>query len=149
MYIRRTTIKGRKDGGQYYTYRLVESKRTEKGVRQYTLLNLGVEFSLPREQWPDLAKRIEDILADQQSVFPIDPDIEKIAQDYASRIILSHHDADDKINTDYREVDLDTIQMSRPRSVGSEHVVLEALKSLELDKKLEQLALMVLRPLLP
>ena len=139
MYIRRTTIKGRKDGGQYYTYRLVESKRTEKGVRQYTLLNLGVEFSLPREQWPDLAKRIEDILAGQQPVVSIDPDIEKIAQDYASRIVLSRHAVDDKINTDYREVDLDTIQMSRPRSVGSEHVVLEALKSLELDKKLEQL----------
>ena len=50
MYIRRTTIKSRKDGGQYYTYRLVESKRTEKGVRQYTLLNLGVGFTLPYQE---------------------------------------------------------------------------------------------------
>ena len=48
MYIRRTAIKSRKDGGKYYTYRLVESRRTEKGVRQHTLLNLGVDFSLPR-----------------------------------------------------------------------------------------------------
>jgi hypothetical protein len=33
MYIRRTSIKSRKDGLQYYSYRLIESKRSEKGVR--------------------------------------------------------------------------------------------------------------------
>ena len=68
MYIRRTAIKSRRDGGQYYTYRLVESRRTEKGVRQQTLLNLGVDFCLPREQWPDLTKRIDEILTGQQSL---------------------------------------------------------------------------------
>ena len=78
--IRRTTIKSRKDGSQYYTYRIVESKRTEKGVSQYTLLNLGADFSLPREQWSDLAKRIEDILAGQRSLLDIDCDIETLAQ---------------------------------------------------------------------
>jgi len=139
MYIRRTTIKSRKDGGQYYTYRLVESKRTEKGVRQYTLLNLGVDFSLPREQWPDLTKRIEEILSGQQSLFEIDRDIERLSQEYASRILLSQQDIDETGSVDYREVDLDTIQMSRPRSVGGEHATLEALRTLELDKKLGEL----------
>ena len=76
MSIRRTTIKSRKDGGQYYTYRLVESRRTAKGVRQQTLLNLGVDFTLPREQWPDLTKRIEEILSGQQSLFEIDCNVE-------------------------------------------------------------------------
>lgn len=139
MYIRRTAIKSRKDGGQYYTYRLVESRRTEKGVRQQTLLNLGVDFSLPREQWPDLTKRIEGILAGQQSMFEIDRDIEKLAQGYASRIVLSHQDVHGPDTVDYREVDLDSIEMSRPRSVGVEHVTLEALRFLQLDKKLEDL----------
>ena len=139
MYIRRTTIKGRKDGGQYYTYRLVESKRTDKGVKQYTLLNLGVGFSLPRHQWPELTKSIEAILAGQSILVPIDPEIEKLAQEYASRIMLSQQDVDSIESTDYREVDLDTIEMSRSRTVGSEHVILEALKTLELDNKLEQL----------
>ena len=45
----------------------------------------------------------------------------------------------DSDSIDYREVDLDTIEMSRPRSVGGEHVTLEALRSLELDKKLGEL----------
>jgi transposase len=139
MYIRRTTIKSRKDGGQYYSYRLVESKRTEKGVRQQTLLNLGVDFSLPREQWPDLTKRIEEILGGQQSLFKIDCDIERLAQEIASRIVVLHQDVDDSESIDYRDVDLDTIELSRPRSVGGEHVTLEALRSLELDKKLGEL----------
>jgi transposase len=139
MYIRRTTIKSRKDGGQYYSYRLVESRRTEKGVKQQTLLNLGVNFSLPREQWPDLTKRIEAILNGRHSLFEIDSEIEKLAQNIASRIVLSHQDVEDSDNRDYREIDPDTIELTRPRSVGAEHVTLEALRSLELDKILEEL----------
>ena len=80
--------------GAILTYRLVESRRTEKGVRQYTLLNLGVDFSLPREQWPDLTKRIEDILNGQQGIFGINNDIETLSQNYASRIIASHQEAE-------------------------------------------------------
>lgn len=139
MYIRRTSIKSRKDGGQYYTYRLVESKRTEKGVRQQTLLNLGVDFSLPRERWPELTKRIEEILSGQHQLFETDRDIETLAQGYASRIVTSHQDVADSGNADYREVDLDSIEMSRPRSVGNEHITLEALRFLELDTKLKDL----------
>ena len=139
MYIRKTQCQKRKAGGHYYTYRLVESRRTAKGVRQRTLLNLGVDFSLPREQWPDLTKRIEDILGGQHSLFDIDCDIERLAQGYASRIIISHQDVSDPDDIDYREVDLDSIELSRPRSVGGEHITLEALRFLELDKKLREL----------
>ncbi len=122
MYIRRTTIKSRKDGSYYYTYRLVESRRTEKGVRLYTLLNLGVDFSLPRKQWPDLTNRIEGILSGQRSILDIDHDIESIAENIATRIIGSHEDTSDPDSIDYRDVDLDSIEMSRTRSVGNEHV---------------------------
>jgi transposase len=138
MYIRRTSIKSRKDGSQYYSYRLVESKRTEKGVRQHTLLNLGADFALPREQWPDLTKRIEGILSGQQSLFKIELDIEQLAQSCASRIITSYQDVDN-LDGDYREVDLDSLEMSRPRSVGAEHVTLQSLRFLGLDTKLKEL----------
>lgn len=139
MYIRRAAIKSRKDGGQYYTYRLVESRRTEEGVRQHTLLNLGVDFSLPREQWPDLVKRIEEILGGQSSLFDIDSEVERLAQRYSSRLVLSHQDVNASDVIDYREVDLDSIEMSKPRSVGREHVTLEVLQFLGLDKKLGEL----------
>ena len=113
MYIRRTAIKSRKDGTQYYTYRLVESRRTEKGVRQYTLLNLGSDFSLAREQWPTLTKRIEDILSGQQSLLESCITIEKLAQNLSARIISSHQDVSSKKDADYREVDLDMIRSWR------------------------------------
>lgn len=139
MYIRRTPIKSRKDGSHYYSYRLVESKRTEKGVRQHTLLNLGADFALPREQWPELTKRIEGILSGQQSLFDIDGDIEQLAQSCASRIIVSYRDVERLDDGDYREVDLDSLEMSRPRSVGAEHITLEALRFLGLDTKFKEL----------
>ncbi len=139
MYIRKTTTTSKKVGGPYYTYRLVESRRTEKGVRQSTLLNLGAGFDLPKDQWPDLTDRIQEILSGQQPLFGIDSDLEKRAQRYASRIIESQkddvgtHDSDD-----FREVDLNSVEMSRPRSVGAEHVILEALRQLGLDSILKK-----------
>ena len=61
------------DGSTCFSYRLVESKRMEKGgVRQYALLNLGADFSLLSEQWPDLSRRIEEILSGQQNLFAVD-----------------------------------------------------------------------------
>lgn len=150
MYIRRAAIKSRKDGGQYYTYRLVESRRTEEGVRQHTLLNLGVDFSLPREQWPDLVKRIEEILGGQSSLFDIDSEVERLAQRYSSRLVLSHQDVNASDVIDYREVDLDSIEMSKPRSVGREHVTLEVLQYFQgLIKNWESLVSMDRRLLLP
>jgi transposase len=139
MYIRRTSIKSRKDGSQYYSYRLVESKRTERGVRQYTLLNLGADFAFPKEQWPELANRIEGILSKQQSLLSIDSNIEQLAQSCAARIIVLRQDAEGSESDDYREVDLDSLEMSRPRSVGSEHITLESLRFLGLDLKLKEL----------
>jgi hypothetical protein len=139
MYIRRTSIKSRKDGSQYFTYRLVESKRTEKGVRQHTLLNLGADFALPREQWPELTKRIEGILGGQQSLFTIDCDIGQLAQSCALGIIFLYEDVEEKEDSDFREVDLDSLEIDRPRSVGAEHATLEALRLLNLDSKLKDL----------
>lgn len=146
MYIRRTTINRHKDGRPYYTYRLVESVRTSKGVRQHTLLNLGSNFTCPRESWPDLSNRIEEIISGQQLLFPPASDLEDAAQRYAALIIQaqSRPDGIDKDSTffsDYRNVDINTLEFMRPRSIGAEHVAYEALRQLQLDKKLQELGL--------
>jgi len=65
--------------------------------------------------------------------------LDKLAHGYASRIILSHQDVSDSDAIDYREVDLDSLELSRQRSVGGEHATLEALRFLGLDKKLREL----------
>jgi transposase len=146
MYIRRTTINRHKDGKPYYTYRLVESVRTSKGVRQHTLLNLGSNFTCPRESWPDLSNRIEEIISGQQLLFPPVSDLEDAAQRYAALIIQSQNrsdgiDGDSTSSSDYRNVDINTLEFMRPRSVGAEHVAYEALRQLQLDKKLQELGL--------
>jgi hypothetical protein len=49
MYIRKVTHTDKKNLKEYYTYKLVESIRTERGPRQRTLLNLGADFTLPEK----------------------------------------------------------------------------------------------------
>jgi len=139
MYIRKTQNQKKKTGGYYFTYRLVESQRIGKKVHQRTLLNLGTDFPLAKEQWPLLTKRIPEILAGQRPLFEIDCEIDKLAQNYAARILERQQDENDGGSIDYREVNIDSLEMSRPRSVGCEHAALEALRLLGLDSKFEEL----------
>ena len=140
MYIRRTSIKSRKDGKQYYTYRLVQSERTANGVSQRTLINLGADFALPRPQWPELASRIQAILNGQQLLFEIPEEIETLAQNYAAQIIQAQpKNTAEKDQPDYCEIDLDSLEMLRPRSVSCEHAALEAFDFLKLGEGLQLL----------
>jgi transposase len=139
MYIRRTQNSKKKDGGHYYTYRIVESQRIGKKVQQRTLLNLGVDFSLAKEQWPILTKRIQEIFNGQQPLFEIECDIERLAQNFAARIIAKKQDDTDSDGIDYREINVDSLEVSRLRSVGCEHVLLEVLRELGLDTQFTEL----------
>jgi len=144
MYIRRTTIKSRQTGEPYYTYRLVESVREGAQVRQRTLLNLGRHFEVPREQWAALVQRIEQLLSGQPDLMPadLDPVWEEAAQRYAAQLIHTRASVEEGRSTqaaDYQNVDLDSLDLLRPRSVAIEHVALAALRQVGLDKKLAAL----------
>jgi hypothetical protein len=146
MFIRRTTIKSRESGEAYYTYRLVESVRAGAGVRQHTVLNLGRNFAVPRAQWAPLAQRIEALLGGQLDLIAdgLDAQWEAMAQQYAARIVSRRGTAVVEQDAaapegDYQRVDLARVEVIRPRSVGAEHVALEALRRLGLDRKLVEL----------
>jgi transposase len=147
MYIRRTTIKSRRSGEPYYTYRLVESVRLNARVRQRTLLNLGRHFAVPREHWGPLTQRIEALLHGQLDLMPgeLDPQWDGVAQEYAARILrdrgamASPTAASRADEPDYQRVDLASLELMRPRSVGLEQVALGALQQLGLDRKLDAL----------
>lgn len=144
MFIRRTTIKSRTDAEPYFTYRLVESLREGSRVRQRTLLNLGRHFDVPREQWGALAQRIEHLVSGQSDWLPADLDRqwEEAAQRYAAQVIhaRARFDAGRSAEAgDYHNVDVDALDLIRPRSVAVEHVGLEALRKVGLDVKLEAL----------
>ena len=142
MYIRRTTIKSRRSGEPYYTYRLVESLRTADGVRQCTLLNLGRHFDVPRERWAALAQRIEQLASPQDTlgVVQLPPGEEELAQRYAARVVHARSRGQSpEGGADYQTVDVSRVDVVRPRSVGVEQVALETIRQLGLDRKLKAL----------
>jgi len=128
MFIRRTTIKSRTSGEPYYTYRLVESERVEGRVKQRTLLNLGRHFELERQQWPALCARIEQLLNHQQSMRDIELEatLEQQAQRYAVRILAVCSEQVEVNDSHFVSVDVDRLEMVRPRTVGVKHVALQA-----------------------
>ncbi len=145
MFIRQTKTRSTSDGGSYFTHRLVESKRVGAKVRQRTVLNLGTNFDLPKDLWPELCIRIEQILNSEQPIFATDPSIEKRAQHLYSQIIARRgeikqlNDNDGTGDTgNFEEVDINSIQQIKPRTVGAEHVSLEALKDLQFPQILEE-----------
>ncbi len=89
MYIRRTSIKSRRSGTPYYTYRLVESLRTAQGVRQRTLINLGRHFEVPRAQWSALTQRVEELVGGQLDAVSdeLEAQWEAMAQHWAARLL--------------------------------------------------------------
>jgi len=144
MFIRKTKIGNSKSGEAYYTFRLVMSQRIGDKVRQKTLLNLGKNFSPPRQQWAKLCRRIEHILTGQLSLLPQEEDIEESAQHIAARLVTSNGQSliqteKPKEATAYHEVDVNSLQLIRPRSIGVEHACLEAIKELKLSETLEGL----------
>jgi transposase len=144
MYIRQTKTSNATSGEAYFTFRLVASKRINGKVRQQTLLNLGRTFSLPREQWPVLCSRIEQILSGQMSLAPISTAIEALAQRYAARLVADSRPVaapGESAGPVYHEVDVDSLELVRPRSIGVEHAGLAALNWLELPRILEQVGL--------
>lgn len=142
MFIRRTKTSASSSGKPYFTYRLVTSKRVGNKVRQQTLLNLGRHFNLPDEYWPELCMRLEQILAGQKVLFATSELIEPEAQHIYSKLMAGSAqrepvDTSAQV-TEFQEVDVNSIEVVKPRSVGAEHVCLEALRELNLPAILDE-----------
>jgi transposase len=169
MFIRKTKTNNSSTGEAYFTHRLVRGERIGGKVRQITVLNLGRNLAVKQDDWPLLCSRIEQLLQPSQLSFltiecPVQ--IERAAQYYAGQLVeraaqistVEQPEKDDKtdpskddishspllaaeINTDYQEVDLNSLQTSQPRSVGVEHLGLCALTQLGLIEKLAELGI--------
>jgi len=137
MFIRRARTRNKATGEAYFTHRLVASVRTGKQVRQVTLLNLGRHFDLAQSDWRRLCARIEALLAAQPGLLAETKPIETLAQRYAARLMSDRPAAREAtLRTDpprpnaatpfpvadFAEVDIASLQLTRPRSVGVEAV---------------------------
>lgn len=144
MFIRQTKTRNSTTGESYTTFRLVSSERVGKQVRQRTLLNLGRQFSLVKDEWPLLCTRIEQLLSGQWSLLTEPAPIETLAQRYAARLLANNNPAESGIVSDaadYQDVDVNSIKLVRPRSVGVEHVGVTALSWLGIPEILESTGL--------
>ena len=152
MFVRKTQTRNKSTADSYFTYRLVASERTGKQVRQLTLLNLGRHFDLPQPDWPRLCARIDALLSGQSAILAEPDAIETLAQRYAARLIDARPaptppgtpDPAPSLacslalaptpEADFAEVDIASLQLTRPRSVGVEAVGLAAIGWLGIDR---------------
>ena len=157
MFIRCTRTRSRSSGEPYVTYRLVQTARVGGAVKQTTLLNLGSHFDLPQDQWSALALRIDELLRGQASLLDttLSEDGLALAQRYAAQLIALQPsaailpspgpaDRGDCVGGEpgrFQEVDLDSIELVRPRSVGVEHAALSVMRECGFEDKLSALGL--------
>ena len=142
MYIRRTQTRRSASGESYLTHRLVRSERRGQKVRAVTVLNLGRHFPIPQEHWPALCARIEELVYGQEALLPMDSasSVEAAAQRYAALLLArwgEHRDTPaggaeapgTVASTDVQSVDVDSLELTRPRSVGVEQAALWAMQT--------------------
>jgi transposase len=145
MFIRESPTRSNATGERYFTYRLVENVRVGGKVKQLVIHNLGRHFPIDQAYWRPLAQRIEELLAAQAVLIPLDlpPLVEREAQRIAA-LLMARQGAKPKKKsdssgspeppiaaetppTDIQAVDVDSLELLRPRSVGVEHLGLWAM----------------------
>ena len=154
MYIRRTQTRNTTSGERYYTHRLVQSKRVGGKVKQLTLLNLGRHFDVEQQYWPLLCSRIEEVLSNQEMLMPADcpAAVERHAQRIAAQLIARGQKvADERLGDtvapkaadtremDVQSVDVNSMALVRPRSVGVEALALWAMRQVDFPELLQSL----------
>ncbi len=149
MFIRRTQTRHTATGEAYFSHRLVRSERVGQRVRQRTLLNLGRHFAVAQEDWPLLCACLEQLLAAQDALLPLDCSVgvEREAQRIAAQLLVREAELTPlepvagEPGGDIQSIDVDSLQLLRPRTVGVEHVGVWAMEQLGFIPLLEHLGL--------
>jgi transposase len=139
MYIRRTQTRNTSTGERYYTHRLVRSERVGGKVKQITLLNLGRHFDVEQAQWPTLCARIEELLSAQAALVPSScpAALERHAQRITAQLLARAKQPRSAVETasspaaDVQSVDVDSMELLRPRTVGVEAAALWAMRQVD------------------
>lgn len=139
MFIRRTQTRNTVSGETYHTHRLVRSARVDGKVKQLTLLNLGRHFDLEQAHWPALCVRLEELLAGQAGLLPAEGPaaVERHAQRIAAQLLArGQPTAEGAVPApspagDVQAVDVDSLELLRPRTVGVEAAGLWAMAQVD------------------
>ena len=130
MYIKKVRKSNPKSKKLYEYLHLVENVRTQRGPRQRLILNLG-HPDIPPEQYKDLANCIECLLTGQKALFVATPGIKKHASKAAEKIKqkqAKEHNVqnpayeEENVEEDFKLVNINSMETSHVRSIGSEYV---------------------------
>lgn len=123
---------------------------------------MGSSIQLPEKDHKMLAQRIEEIIYGTPSFVPYPKEVERLAQMYASQVIRNlsaaaanptessiaispiGKDTIAKSTLDeehFVTIDVNTVEQSEPRTVGTEHLLLKMSDQIGLTKKLKELKL--------
>ena len=144
MFIREIEKKNPSSDKAFISHRLVQSIRTPRGPRQTVVMNLG-KLDLSKEKWKELANRIEEVAYGQEMrLIEAPQEIEALAQHYAQLLIkkqLAEKKEKQSINQeqDFESINVNAVSSSENKRIGSEHVGLEAMKSLGFFDLFQQL----------
>ena len=144
MFIKCSKKFDRSTNQEYYSYQLVESYRTDRGPRQRFLLNLGTgPQNLQKDQFKELANRIEEIFTKQEPLFKHTEEIEELAQMYAKQLLckqLQEYTQDmDNEDEEYITIDLKSLSNQDCRSIGAESIVYNMICKYGIPEKLNGL----------
>ncbi len=134
MFIRTVYKRSKASSTKYEYQQLVESIRTEKGVRQKLLLSLG-RLPISKDKWPSLCKRITAIIGGQKSFLKAGPEIEALSQKFAGQLIEKH--AIEIETNNYETVDIQSLQNHRVRRIGGEYLGVAFFNKLQLQQCLK------------
>ncbi len=133
MYVKKVRKRNGKTQKVYEYIHLVENVRTEKGPRQRLILNLG-NLDIYPTQYKAFAKRVEDILTGQRSFLDLDVSLEKQARVAAEKIFRKQaKEIGEGEESDYRIVDVNSLESEMHRSLGSEYVCHSVWEELKMD----------------
>jgi transposase len=147
MFIRRTQTRNTSSGESYFTHRLVRTERIGKKVKQLTLLNLGRHFDVDQAHWPTLCSRLDELLDGQAALIPVDlpASVERHAQRILAQLVARGKGVQRSSPQEVQPeggmelVDVDTMELVRPRSVGIEAAALWSMQQVDFQGLLQEL----------
>jgi len=148
MYIRKATRTYKNK--TYTNYLLVESHLTAKGPRQKVVCSLGDLSPRPKQQWLELARKLESTLTGQRDLFaapPADPELQALVTKLQSGLRPGRMSqppslaAGVEAGEEKIAVYADRVRVEQAREAGSVHVGYQFWRRLELDRILTRAGL--------
>ncbi len=141
MYIRKNTR--RHKGKTYTNYVLVESIRTDKGPRQKAVCSLGSMKPRPKEEWLELAEKVQDALVGQMRVEGYGDEVEAILQKIEAKKNKKAGRSKTIQETEKEIVSVNPgkVKVEKPREAGPLHAGIHFWRKVEMDDILKSVGL--------